>query len=101
MFGWVNQLIGLMTALMLVTIAVSGAVMWWRRKPEGVLGAPPAPAAPRWPTGWGFRLLALFLLLWLPLFTASLAMAWLIDRTVVARWPMVARWLGRPHRPLT
>ena len=32
-------LIGVLTALMLVTLCISGAMMWWRRKPEGELGA--------------------------------------------------------------
>lgn len=98
LFGWINQLVGLMTAIMLITITVSGFVMWRRRKPQGVLGAPPAPLEARWPGGWGFRVLALFLLLWLPLFTASAAILWLLDRFVIVRLPGPARWLGRPTR---
>ncbi|MFT3967950.1 MAG: PepSY domain-containing protein, partial [Sphingobium sp.] len=40
LFGWVNQLVGLLTALMLMLLTVSGFVLWRRRKPPGVLGAP-------------------------------------------------------------
>jgi uncharacterized iron-regulated membrane protein len=41
LFGWVNQVVGVVTAAMLVMLCVSGAVMWWRRRPDGALGAPP------------------------------------------------------------
>jgi uncharacterized iron-regulated membrane protein len=94
LFGWINQLIGLLTALALVTLVVSGFVMWRRRKPAESLGAPPALATPHWPRGWGFRLLALFLLLWLPLFTLSLVVVALIERMVLPRLSALSRWLG-------
>ncbi|WP_295638365.1 PepSY domain-containing protein [Novosphingobium sp.] len=98
LFGWVNQLIGLLTALMLVTLVVSGFVMWRRRKPESGLGAPPALTGPVWPRGWGFRVLALFLLVWLPLFTLSLVTVALVERLVLPRLPGLSRWLGIPAR---
>ena len=46
LFGIANQLLGLFTALGLLTICVSAIVMWWRRRPAGSLGvpAPPVPA---------------------------------------------------------
>ena len=33
LFGWINQLIGLLTAIALITIAVSGTRMWWKNRP--------------------------------------------------------------------
>jgi uncharacterized iron-regulated membrane protein len=92
LLGPVNQLIGLMTALMLVTMAVSGCVMWWRRKPEGELGAPHRFSIPA-RLGWGWVLLVV-LLAWLPLFTLSLAVLLLAERLVLPRWPGARRWLG-------
>ena len=48
LLGLFNQIVGVLTALMLVTLSVSGFIMWRRRKPEGLLGAPPpAPAKAR------------------------------------------------------
>ena len=94
LFGWVNQLVGLLTALMLVTITVSGFVMWRRRKPAGQLGAPTALTPPAWPRGWGFRLAVLALMVWLPLFTASLAAITLLEWAVLRRIPAASRWLG-------
>ncbi|WP_417592903.1 PepSY-associated TM helix domain-containing protein [Parasphingorhabdus sp.] len=34
LFGWINQLVGLLTALALITIAVSGTRMWWKKRPS-------------------------------------------------------------------
>ena len=41
LFAPLNQVLGVLTALGLITLCVSAFVMWRRRAPEGVLGAPP------------------------------------------------------------
>lgn len=46
LFGIFNQIIGLFTAFGAATLAISAVVMWWRRRPAGVLGAPAALASP-------------------------------------------------------
>ena len=49
-YGLANQLLMLLTCVAVVLMAVSAAVMWWKRRPAGGLGAPRAPAdwrAPR------------------------------------------------------
>ena len=46
-FGIANQLLGTLTALLLVVLSVSGAVLWWRRRPIGLLGAPIPLTRPR------------------------------------------------------
>jgi uncharacterized iron-regulated membrane protein len=90
LFGWINQLFGLATALLLMAVAVSGFVMWRKRRPTGQLGAPPAGA--RAPGGLVAILLVLALVL--PLLALSLVMILLAERLVLARIPPVARWLG-------
>lgn len=40
LFGWFNQLLGLLTALGLVLLSASAMVLWWRRRSPGILGAP-------------------------------------------------------------
>lgn len=92
LFGLINQLIGVATALMLVTLSVSGFVIWRRRKPERALGAPPAPAEPARLRGVALIVLALALLL--PLMALSLAALLVFERLVVARLPALSRWLG-------
>jgi uncharacterized iron-regulated membrane protein len=92
LFGWVNQLVGVLTALMLITLAVSGFVMWRRRKPEDRLGAPPLPPVPSRIGGVVAIVLALAALL--PLLAFSLVGLWLVERLVLTRIPAASRWLG-------
>ena len=92
LLGWVNQLIGVATALMLMTLSITGFVMWRRRKPDGQLGAPTAPVAParlRGVAGLVFGLAA-----FLPLLAASLLAMWLIERLILRWFPRLAHWLG-------
>ncbi|MCW1402879.1 PepSY domain-containing protein [Novosphingobium sp. MW5] len=92
LFGWVNQLLGVATALMLVTLPVSGFVMWRRRKPADRLGAPPTPATPA--KLRGLALVVLALAAFLPLLAASLIAVLLLERLVLPRFPALALWLG-------
>lgn len=94
LFGWPNQLLGLLTAAGLVLLSVSSVVLWWRRREPGVLGAPRALAPPRFSAG----LLALVVLLgiYLPLFGASLVLVRLLELTVLRWIPRVRDWLGLP-----
>ncbi|MEG3179763.1 PepSY-associated TM helix domain-containing protein [Sphingomonas sp. LT1P40] len=92
LFGWINQLIGLLTALALVTLAVSGVVMWWWRRPGGTLGAPPRPADAK------LRVVAaitLVLAILLPMLALSLLALFVIDRLLLPLWPHAAIWLNR------
>jgi uncharacterized iron-regulated membrane protein len=91
LFGWINQLIGVITALALVTLAVSGFVLWRRRKPEAVLGAPPLPPVPAKIKGVVAIILILAALL--PLLALSLIVLWLFDRLILPRLPRAAAWL--------
>jgi uncharacterized iron-regulated membrane protein len=94
LFGPVNQLIGLVTAAALVAMSVTGFMMWRRRRPDGVLGAPPFPAGRRVP--WLVNLAVIVLALLLPMLAASLALLWLIDKALPRLSPGAARWLGLP-----
>ncbi len=96
LFGWVNQLIGVLTAVGLVIMAVSGFVMWRRRKPEDALGAPPPASVPTRMGGVVAILLVLAALL--PLLAASLLALWLFERLALPHIPGLARWLGVPTR---
>jgi uncharacterized iron-regulated membrane protein len=92
LFGWFNQLLGLLTAVGLVLLSVSGVIMWWRRRDVGVLGAPKVLLSPR----VSFGLLALVVLfgIYLPLFGASLVLVLLAEFAVLKRIPKVRDWLG-------
>jgi uncharacterized iron-regulated membrane protein len=92
LFGAVNQAIGVATAMALVTMSVTGFLMWRRRKPPGVLGAPALPPQGRKPlfVAAAMLLLAAFL----PLLAASLLLLWLFDRVLPRASPAAAAWLG-------
>ena len=90
--GLANQLIGVATALALFTLAISGFLMWRRRKPDDALGAPPGPRDPAKLKGVAALILILAALL--PLLAASLILLWIAERLVLPRLPRVARWLG-------
>jgi uncharacterized iron-regulated membrane protein len=92
LFGWANQLLSLATAFGLILMSISAVVLWWRRRPEGVLGAPvPSRMRP-----WSIGLIALVILLGvaLPLLGASIVVVALIERLVLTRLPNVRAWLG-------
>ncbi len=92
LFGWINQAIGVLTAAMLITLVVSGTLMWWRRRPHGSLGAPPPPGERQ------LRVLTALiaaLAILLPLLGVSLLIFWLLDRLTRAVAPPFARYLGR------
>ncbi|AMV20355.1 PepSY-associated TM helix domain-containing protein [Planctomyces sp. SH-PL14] len=100
LFGWVNQLLGLLAAVGLVLLSVSGVVMWWRRRDVGALGAPKVLLSPRWSLGL-VTLIGLLAAL-LPLFGASLLLVAGLERVCLRRIPRVRDWLGlgEPSRPV-
>lgn len=50
-FGALNQIVLLVACIGIVLLAVSAAVMWWKRRPSGSLGVPPLPSDRRAFTG--------------------------------------------------
>lgn len=92
LFGWLNQLMNLATALGLILLSVSSVVMWWRRRPGDVLGAPPA-LAPR-AVAIGFVVLLVGLGLFLPLLGVTLVAVLLAERLVLRHLPGARHWLG-------
>ncbi len=84
MFGWVNQLIVLVICLMILLSAVSGVVIWWKRRPQGGLGVPPLRHdLPKWKTA---MVIMLGLAIIFPLVGASLIAVWALDRLVLSRF---------------
>ena len=42
-YGFANQIILAIACLAIILLAVSGGIMWWKRRPKGSLGVPPLP----------------------------------------------------------
>jgi uncharacterized iron-regulated membrane protein len=91
LFGWFNLVLGVLTCAGLILISVSGFILWRKRKPESVLGAPPA-----MPTRIGFAVVAitLGLAIFLPLLAISLAALLILEFIVLRRLTGVNQWLG-------
>jgi uncharacterized iron-regulated membrane protein len=92
LFGWLNQLVSLFTATGLVLISISAIILWWRRRPEGILGAPLPLGKPRFT--FGFAALIIALGTYLPLFGLSILFVTIIERFILRRMPLAQRWLG-------
>ena len=98
LFGWINQLVGVLTALGLITLVISGFMMWRRRKPEDILGAPAMPSVQQKMRGVVIIIGVMAVLL--PLLALSLLALWLFDRLLLPRLPAVATRLGvKPTYP--
>lgn len=77
-FGVPNQIVLVAACLGLVLLCVSGAVMWWKRRPAGALGVPPPPVERR--TLWVVTALLAVGGLVFPLVGVSLLVMLVIDR---------------------
>jgi uncharacterized iron-regulated membrane protein len=96
LFGWLNQLLNLLTALGLILLAITSVVLWWRRRPHGKLGAPIPPSSRT--SGIAVVVLVALLAVLLPLFGCSLLIVLATERLLLRRLPPVRDWLGLPGR---
>jgi len=92
LFGWPNQLLGVMTTMGLVMMSLSGVILWWRRRQANTLGAPAAESDSQ----VSMALLGCVVLLGiaLPLFGMSLILVLLVERLIISRTSGLKRWLG-------
>ncbi|PZU58453.1 MAG: peptidase [Sphingobium sp.] len=92
LFGLANQLLGLLTVTGLALLALSSVVLWWRRRPDGALGAPVPQGVIR--HSWALVGLVVALGFVVPLFGLSLGLVVLAERLLLRRFDGPARWLG-------
>ena len=83
-FGWVNRLVMLAGCLSIIALALSAAVMWWKRRPRGRLAAPLRAQSER--AALGAIAVAVPLGMTYPLLGASMLVALLVDALVPRRW---------------
>jgi len=82
LFGWLNQLTGVVATLGVIFLSVTGGMMWWRRRPKGRLGIPPMPGDRR--IAAGVVAMIAVLCLFLPMAGATL-LAGLLADTLISR----------------
>ncbi len=83
LFGWANKALGVLTAVMVILLAVSGTIIWWKRRPANAgamtLSAPDRPVDHKVkPALWG---LIIFFALFLPLMGLSLVVVLILETT--------------------
>lgn len=83
-FGRANQVVMLSACIGVVVLAVSGVIMWWRRRPRGRIGAPRT-AQPTPPRALVAICIAAAILL--PLLAVSMAVVLAFDRWLRPRLP--------------
>jgi uncharacterized iron-regulated membrane protein len=92
LFGLANQLLNLTMAIGLITLSISGFVMWRKRKPEAALGAPPL--MPSKPVTTGFVVLLVGLGVLLPMLGLSILAVLAVETLILRHLPAARRWLG-------
>ena len=92
LFGPLNQALGVLTALGLMTLCVSAVVMWWQRRPTDRLGAPQR--LPDEKLAPGLALIIIALGIFLPVLGISLIVVGLLEWVILRRIPAVRDWLG-------
>jgi uncharacterized iron-regulated membrane protein len=80
-WGRFNQLLMLATCIAVILMCVSGAVMWWKRRPSGRLGVPPMP--PRMNVYVGLWVIAAIFGLAFPLTGIAVVAMVLIDQFLI------------------
>ena len=92
LFGFVNQLVSLFTVIGLVTLSLSGFVMWRKRKPETGLGAP----IPIRRVRFSAALIAIMIIfgLYFPFLGGSMILVALVEKFILRRMPAARLWLG-------
>jgi uncharacterized iron-regulated membrane protein len=92
LFGWPNQLLSLFTTVSLTLLSVSGLLMWRKRKPADVLGAPVPIRRVRFSAGLITAMVALGL--YFPFLGGSMLLVGLTERLILRRIPATQHWLG-------
>lgn len=92
LFGLANQLLGLITCIGLILIAISSYFMWRKRKPQGKLGAPGRPKDKR--ITIGVLLIMLVFGALMPLVGLSLIVMLLLDVLIIRRFRPLKHWFS-------
>jgi len=79
-YGGINRYVMLAGCIAIIVLTISSATMWWKRRPRGSIGVPPAPDQPR--ALWVVAALIAPIAILFPLVGLSLIVAYVIDRSI-------------------
>ncbi len=92
LFGWPNQLLGLIACLGLILVAISSYVMWKKRKPDGKLGAPSNPKNKK--VTIGVLVIMLICGAIMPLVGISILIVLVLDLFIIRRFKPLRAWFS-------
>ncbi|MBL8215930.1 MAG: PepSY domain-containing protein [Bryobacterales bacterium] len=90
LFGFWNQMLGVLACLGTFTLSIAAGVMWWQRRPEGRLGAPRMMRSFQLPRG--IVALSAGMSVIFPVTGLSLLSVLVFDRWILPRFPRL-RWV--------
>jgi uncharacterized iron-regulated membrane protein len=93
LFGPLNQILGVVTAIGLLTLSGSILALWWQRRPAGLLGAPP-PDSSRLKLAPMMAFVMLLPALFLPMFGVSLLVVLALEHLLLRRIERIRVFLG-------
>ncbi len=91
LFGVLNQILGLLTALGLITLSVTSIIMWQKRAPKNVLGAPPFVESKLSKT---LIVIIIGMGMFLPLLGATIIFIALLDQLIFRSVKPIRQYLG-------
>lgn len=80
LFGSANQILNLIAVLVLISMCITGPIMWWKRKPQKALGTPSLPKNMKLPKK--FVIIIAITGILLPLFGASVLLIIIYEKMV-------------------
>ena len=90
-FGLINQIIGVIICIGLIAMVITGVYMWYKRKPEGSVGAPKAKSIFEYK---GLLAVMIGFGIIFPLVGLSLIILFLTDRLIIRKNKTLRRWLN-------
>ena len=90
-FGLINQIIGVIICIGLIGMVITGVYMWYKRKPEGSVGAPKAKSIFEYK---GVLSILIGFGIIFPLVGLSLIILFLADRLIIRKNQTLRRWLN-------
>lgn len=90
--GWWSVLANVLFCLAVIFMCLSGMVMWWKRRPEKVMGLIPPAQKMALPIWWGMGIPLLVLAMIFPTAIAVIIVIFLLDKLLISRIPVLQKW---------
>lgn len=90
--GWWSVAANVVFCLSVMTLCISGWMMWWQRRPNGAKGLLPPPRKQPQPIWWGMALPLLLIALLFPTALVAIILIAVLDYCVLARIPALSAW---------